>query len=119
MHQKINICRRSYYLLVENLCFNPNDIIFDPNILTVATGIEEHNSYGLSYIDAVSLIKVSLVCSLNFSIMHVCNFYRLHYLGLVLVGACPTFLSPLEALMLCEKQCIAFFYITLYRFVDN
>ena len=38
--------------------FNPNDIIFDPNILTVATGIEEHNNYGVSYIEATKILKV-------------------------------------------------------------
>ena len=38
--------------------FNPNDIIFDPNILTIATGIEEHNSYGVEYINAAKIIKV-------------------------------------------------------------
>lgn len=38
--------------------FNPNDIIFDPNILTVATGIEEHNTYGISFIEATKLVKV-------------------------------------------------------------
>ena len=39
--------------------FNPNDIIFDPNILTVATGIEEHNTYGVSFIEATKMLKVS------------------------------------------------------------
>ena len=39
--------------------FNPNDIIFDPNILTVATGIEEHNTYGISFIEATKILKVS------------------------------------------------------------
>jgi 5-methyltetrahydrofolate--homocysteine methyltransferase len=46
---------------VNKLNFNPNDIIFDPNILTIATGIEEHNTYGISYIEATKLIKVSAV----------------------------------------------------------
>lgn len=43
---------------MEKVGFNPNDIIFDPNILTIATGIEEHNCYGLEYINATKLIKV-------------------------------------------------------------
>ena len=43
---------------MEKVDFNPNDIIFDPNILTIATGIEEHNSYGLEYINATKVIKV-------------------------------------------------------------
>ena len=44
--------------MTEKLGFNPNDIIFDPNILTIATGIEEHNTYGISYIEATKQIKV-------------------------------------------------------------
>ena len=49
---------------MEKVDFNPNDVIFDPNILTIATGIEEHNSYGVEYINATKLIKVgSHVCS--------------------------------------------------------
>ena len=55
---KIAICKRSYDLLVGKLDFNPNDIIFDPNLLTIATGIEEHNNYGIAYIEATRLIKV-------------------------------------------------------------
>ncbi len=54
---KVAICQRAYHLLTEKLAFNPADIIFDVNILTVATGIEEHNSYGVSFIDAVREIK--------------------------------------------------------------
>ena len=56
--QKIAICKRSYELLVNKLGFNPNDIIFDPNILTIATGLEEHNEYGIAYIEATKSIKV-------------------------------------------------------------
>ncbi len=41
--------------------FNPNDIIFDPNILTVATGIEEHNTYGISFIEATRMLKVTFI----------------------------------------------------------
>jgi 5-methyltetrahydrofolate--homocysteine methyltransferase len=54
---KVRICKRAYDLLVEKLDFNPADIIFDPNILTVATGMEEHNDYALSFIDATREIK--------------------------------------------------------------
>lgn len=54
---KVAISKRAYDLLVEKLDFNPADIIFDVNILTVATGIEEHNSYGVNFIDAVREIK--------------------------------------------------------------
>ena len=54
---KVRICQRAYNLLVEELDFNPNDIIFDPNILTVATGMEEHNNYAVDFIEAVTAIK--------------------------------------------------------------
>lgn len=56
---KIRICQRAYKLLVDTLNFNPNDIIFDPNILTVATGMEEHNNYAVDFIEAVRAIKKS------------------------------------------------------------
>lgn len=54
---KVRICQRAYNLLVEELDFNPNDIIFDSNILTVATGMEEHNNYAVDFIEAVKAIK--------------------------------------------------------------
>ena len=52
------VCTRSYNLLTEKVGFNPNDIIFDPNVLTIATGIEEHNEYGVAFIEAARVIKV-------------------------------------------------------------
>ncbi len=55
--EKVRICERSYNLLREKLDFNPSDIIFDANVLTVATGIDEHNSYARDFIDAVKEIK--------------------------------------------------------------
>jgi len=54
---KIRICQRAYDLLVSELDFDPHDIIFDPNILTVATGMEEHNNYAVDFIEAVREIK--------------------------------------------------------------
>jgi 5-methyltetrahydrofolate--homocysteine methyltransferase len=54
---KVRICRRAYDLLTKNIGFSPEDIIFDPNILTVATGIEEHNNYAINFIDAITKIK--------------------------------------------------------------
>ncbi len=57
---KIRICERAYRLLVDEVGFDPNDIIFDPNILTVATGIEEHNNYAVDFINATRWIKANL-----------------------------------------------------------
>ena len=58
--RKIEICKRAYDLLTIEVGFPPEDIIFDPNILTVATGIEEHNNYAVDYINAVRWIKGNL-----------------------------------------------------------
>ncbi|XP_036236395.1 methionine synthase isoform X5 [Molothrus ater] len=57
---KIAVCSRAYHLLVEKLHFNPNDIIFDPNILTIGTGMEEHNLYAINFINATKTIKETL-----------------------------------------------------------
>src|SRR5712672_3264240 len=57
---KIRICQRAYDILVNELSFPPEDIIFDPNILTVATGMEEHNNYALDFINATRWIKANL-----------------------------------------------------------
>ncbi|HKJ90458.1 MAG TPA: methionine synthase, partial [Oceanipulchritudo sp.] len=55
--EKVRICKRAYDLLLEKLDFDPADIIFDPNILTVATGMEEHNDYAINFIEACRRIK--------------------------------------------------------------
>jgi 5-methyltetrahydrofolate--homocysteine methyltransferase len=55
--RKIAICERAYKLLTERIGFAPEDIIFDPNIFAVATGIEEHNRYSLDFIEATAAIK--------------------------------------------------------------
>ena len=57
---RVRICTRAYRLLVGRLGFPPEDIIFDPNILTVATGLEEHNNYAVDFFEAVRLIKQTL-----------------------------------------------------------
>jgi 5-methyltetrahydrofolate--homocysteine methyltransferase len=57
---KIRICERAYRILVDEVGFPPEDIIFDPNILTVATGIEEHNNYAVDFINATRWIKEHL-----------------------------------------------------------
>jgi 5-methyltetrahydrofolate--homocysteine methyltransferase len=58
--RKIEICKRSYDLLVNEVGFPPQDIIFDPNVLTVGTGIEEHNNYAVDFIRATHWIKQNL-----------------------------------------------------------
>ena len=58
--RKVEICTRAYILLTEQVGFPPEDIIFDPNIFAVATGIEEHNNYGVDFIEATRDIKQSL-----------------------------------------------------------
>ncbi|MBE7157687.1 MAG: methionine synthase [Rhodospirillales bacterium] len=57
---KIRICQRAYRILVDEVGFPPEDIIFDPNILTVATGMEEHNNYAVDFIEATRWIKNNL-----------------------------------------------------------
>jgi 5-methyltetrahydrofolate--homocysteine methyltransferase len=58
--RKFEICKRSYEVLVKQAGFNPEDIIFDPNIFAVATGMEEHNNYALDFINATKRIKENL-----------------------------------------------------------
>jgi 5-methyltetrahydrofolate--homocysteine methyltransferase len=58
--RRIEVCRRAYKILTEEIGFPPEDIIFDPNILTVATGIEEHNNYAVDFIEATRWIKQNL-----------------------------------------------------------
>ena len=60
LEDKIRICERAYRILVDEVGFPPEDIIFDPNILTVATGMEEHNNYALDFINATRWIKANL-----------------------------------------------------------
>ena len=58
--EKIRICERAYRILVDEVGFPPEDIIFDPNVLTVATGMEEHNNYAVNFIEATRWIKHNL-----------------------------------------------------------
>lgn len=58
--RKVNICERAYKILTEQVGFAPQDIIFDPNIFAIATGIEEHNEYAINYIEATKWIKKNL-----------------------------------------------------------
>ncbi len=59
IERKVNICSRAYDILVDELRWKPEDIIFDPNIFAVATGIEEHNEYAINFIDATRQIKLN------------------------------------------------------------
>src|SRR5204862_3205816 len=58
--RRLEVCARAYGLLTGRLGFPPEDIIFDPNIFAVATGIEEHNGYALAFIEATRRIKSEL-----------------------------------------------------------
>ncbi len=57
--RKVAICQRAYALLVDRAGFDPSDIIFDPNILAIATGLEEHNEYAINFIEATRIIKAA------------------------------------------------------------
>jgi 5-methyltetrahydrofolate--homocysteine methyltransferase len=93
IERRVAICQRAYRLLTEEAGFPPEDIIFDPNILTVATGIEEHNAYARNFIEATRLIKRAMpavkvsggVSNISFSFrgndpvreaMHACFLYH-------------------------------------------
>lgn len=58
----MEICTRAYELLLGKVGFEPNNIIFDPNILTIGTGMEEHNEYAVNFMRATKLIKVTPKC---------------------------------------------------------
>jgi 5-methyltetrahydrofolate--homocysteine methyltransferase len=57
IERKVSICQRAFSILTERVGFSPEDIIFDPNIFAIATGIREHNEYAVNYIDATRMIK--------------------------------------------------------------
>ena len=59
VERKVSICQRAYGLLTERTGFDPSDIIFDPNILAIATGLEEHNAYAINFIEATKIIKAT------------------------------------------------------------
>ena len=59
IERKVEICKRAYDILVNDIDFDPTDIIFDPNVFAVATGIEEHNSYAINFIEATRKIKAA------------------------------------------------------------
>ncbi len=59
VERKVQICQRAYKLLIDQAGFDPTDIIFDPNILAIATGLEEHNDYAVNYLEALKAIKAT------------------------------------------------------------
>ena len=59
IERKVSICQRAYKILTEQAGFDPTDIIFDPNILAIATGLEEHNEYAINFIEATRIIKAT------------------------------------------------------------
>jgi 5-methyltetrahydrofolate--homocysteine methyltransferase len=64
LERRKEICERSYNILVKQIGFNPADIIFDPNVFAVATGIEEHNNYAVDFIESTRWIKKNLPLAL-------------------------------------------------------
>ena len=56
--EKLRICKRSYGMLVNKVRFPPVDIIFDPNVLTIGTGLEEHNNYGVNFILLLTILML-------------------------------------------------------------
>ena len=74
---KYEICQRAYRILTETVGFPPQDIIFDPNILTVATGIEEHNNYAVDFIEATRWIKANLpLCKVSGGVSNISFSFR-------------------------------------------
>jgi len=77
LERKIEICRRVYRILTHDIGFPPQDIIFDPNILTVATGIEEHNNYAVNFIEATRWIKSNLpLCKVSGGVSNISFSFR-------------------------------------------
>ncbi|KAJ1879022.1 hypothetical protein LPJ71_010847, partial [Coemansia sp. S17] len=121
---KFQVCERSYRLLVDKVGFNANDIIFDPNILTICTGMEEHNNYGVEFVHVCSEIKSRLpgakisggVSNLSFSFrgketirqaMHSVFLYHAIKAGMDMGIVNPGFLTiydeiPKDLLQICE-----------------
>ena len=130
--RKIEVCGRAYKLLVERLAFDPRDIIFDPNVLTIATGMREHDAYALDFIRATEWIHQNLpharvsggVSNLSFSLrgnnylreaMHAVFLYHAIRAGLdmaivnpstkVMYGDIPApLLEVLEDVILCREE---------------
>jgi 5-methyltetrahydrofolate--homocysteine methyltransferase len=124
LEKKISVCKRAYDILVNEVKFPPEDIIFDPNILTIATGMDEHNNYAVDFLKATQWIKVNLpfakvsggISNLSFSFrgndtireaMHAVFLYHAIQagldMGIVNAGALPFYDEiPLDILKIIE-----------------
>jgi 5-methyltetrahydrofolate--homocysteine methyltransferase len=77
VERKVEICTRAYRILTQDIGLPPQDIIFDPNILTVATGIEEHNNYAVNFIEATRKIKATLpLCKVSGGVSNISFSFR-------------------------------------------
>jgi len=77
LERKVEICSRAYRILTEEVGIPPQDIIFDPNILTVGTGIEEHNNYAVNFIEATRRIKATLpLCKVSGGVSNISFSFR-------------------------------------------
>jgi len=77
IERKVEICTRSYKILTQEVGFPPQDIIFDPNILTIATGMEEHNNYAVNFIEAARIIKATLpFCKISGGVSNISFSFR-------------------------------------------
>src|SRR3954467_9280854 len=75
--RKVDICERAYKILTEEVGFEPQDIIFDPNIFAIATGMEEHNNYAVDFIEATKIIKRKMpVVKVSGGVSNVSVFFR-------------------------------------------
>ena len=75
--RRVEICRRAYRILTEDIGFPPQDIIFDPNVLTVATGIEEHSDYAISFLEATRQIKAGMpLCKVSGGVSNISFSFR-------------------------------------------
>lgn len=116
VEKKFQICKRSYKLLVEKAGFATSDIIFDPNILTIATGMSEHATYAINYMDAVKLIKVKLLLLPSKTVPNNQVFsYRSIFLVVSFLVVSQTCLFRSVEWIRSERLCIACFYSTLSK----
>ncbi|CAJ0585703.1 unnamed protein product, partial [Mesorhabditis spiculigera] len=102
--RKFEICERSYRILTEEVGFDPGDIVFDPNILTIATGMSEHDEYAIDFIEATRMIKENLPgCRVSGGVFLYHAIKAGMDMGIVNAGALPVYEDiDKELLKLCE-----------------